>query len=425
MTRPSSCLLVPVVALGVVLVACGDDSAGDGAPPEAASTGTLDGDESEGEVPGSTGEEPDPAGAAPDREPPQPDPDQWVWDLPPGFPVPYVPEDNPMSAAKVELGRHVFYDERLSIDGTMSCATCHRQELAFTDGRAHGVGATGEEHVRGAMTLANVAYASTLSWADPALVALEEHALVPLFGDDPIEMGLVDEADLIARISDDPTYLDLFEQAFPDQAQPMTLHNVTASLACFQRTLISGRSPFDRWFYEGDEAAVSDAVKRGYELFHHPFGCFYCHFGFDFTDAVFFADLPERSTPFHNVGLYNLDEQGAYPEHDMGLYAITGKAEDMGRFKAPTLRNIAVTGPYMHDGSIETLAEVLEHYADGGRTIPKGPYAGVGADNPHKDVLMGSFDLGPHELSDGMALLESLTDQEFLTNPAFSDPWEQ
>ena len=204
----------------------------------------------------------------------------------------------------------------------------------------------------------------------------------------------------------------------------MTQRNVVGSLACFQRTLLSGRSPFDRWFFEGDESALSDAAKRGYDLFHHPFECFYCHFGFNFTDAVYFAELPERTTPFHNIGLYNLDEQGGYPEANTGLHAHTGAPEDMGRFKAPTLRNITVTGPYMHDGSIETLQEVLEHYAAGGRTIPKGPHAGVGADNPHKDVLMGSFDLGPHELSDAMALFESLTDEQFLTNPAFSDPWE-
>ena len=207
--------VAPSAALAVALVACNADPDGEAPPTEAASTTAPSEEDSSGAPPDGTDGDPDSTGAAPDREPPSPEPDEWVWDLPPGFPVPYVPEDNPMSAAKVELGRHLFYDERLSVDGTMSCATCHRQELAFTDGRAHGVGATGEHHVRGTMSLANVAYASTLSWADPALVDLEEHALVPMFGVDPIEMGLLDEADLIARISDDPTYLDLFEQAYP------------------------------------------------------------------------------------------------------------------------------------------------------------------------------------------------------------------
>lgn len=406
----------------VMLVACndsgsgepalGDDSSGTQVDDVGLDTGETVGDESS-----------DTGGGEPEREPP-PVTDVWEWDLPTGFPEPYVPPDNPMSAEKVELGRHLFYDARLSVNGTTSCASCHQQEFAFTDGLAQAQGATGQSHHRGSMSLANVVYASTLGWGDPTLFDLEDQALKPLFGVEPIEMGLIDEADVIARISDEPRYVELFERAYPDQAQPMTLDNITGSIASFERTLISGRSPFDRWFYEGDEAAISESAKRGYDFIHFPGECFYCHFSFNFSDAVYFAELPERTASFHNIALYNLDENGAYPEGNTGVHSSTGLASDMGRFKSPTLRNITVTAPYMHDGSAGTLLDVLEHYAAGGRTIEEGPYAGVGADNPHRDVFMRNFELKDDDIEDAMALFESLRDDEFLTNPAFSDPWK-
>ncbi|MCH9686580.1 MAG: di-heme enzyme [Deltaproteobacteria bacterium] len=424
-----STLLLAVLSLGAA--GCGDDGGGAGADdPEPGSTGeptassdgpaaTTDADTDTDAEDSSSGDDP---GRTPTDEPPEPE--EWVWDLPTGFPVPAVPEDNPMSAAKVELGRHLFYDERLSVNGTTSCASCHRQELAFTDGGAVSTGATGDQTSRGSMSLANVAYASTLGWGNPTLLSLEAHALLPLFGNDPIEMGLLDEADIVGKIADDPIYVDLFEDAYPNEAQPITLAHASGSIASFQRTLISGRSPFDRWFYDSDESAISESAKRGYNLFHVRGECFYCHFSFNFSDATYFESLPELTTPFHNIGLYNIDGEGAYPQGNTGVHAFTGAPEDMGRFKSPTLRNIVVTGPYMHDGSIETLPEVLEHYGAGGRTIAEGPHAGVGADNPFKDPLMVTFELQDHELVDMMAWFESLTDEEFLTNPAFSNPWE-
>lgn len=351
-------------------------------------------------------------------------PELWQWDLPPGFPVPYVPEANPMSAAKVELGRHLFYDVRLSVNGTTSCATCHQQELAFTDGLAHAVGATGMEHPRGAMALANVGYASTLAWANPNLLELETHALAPMFGIDPVELGLVDEADVIAKISDDDTYAQLFAVAYPDQVEPLSLQNVTYAIASFERTLISGRAPFDRFFFQADEAAISESAKRGFDLFLAPFACHYCHFSFNYTDATYFPALSSRPMPFHNIGLYNLDDDGGYPEPNTGLFAATGEAADMGRFKAPTLRNIMLTAPYMHDGSVATIEEVVQHYADRGRTIDAGPLAGIGGNNPHLDSQMPqTVELSEQDMTDIVAFLESLTDDEFIANPDFGDPW--
>lgn len=414
---PAGVLLWCVGAVG-----CNDPSGGEGGSAEgsdgtaATDTDASGDDDGSGDAGSDDGD--------PGREPTDPD-QTWQWDLPPGFPEPYVPADNPMTAAKVELGRYLFYDTRLSVNGTTSCGTCHQQQYAFTDGRAQAVGATGQSHTRGSMSLANVVYASTLGWGNPELYDLEEQALGPLFGVQPIEMGLVDEADVVARISDDPVYVELFERAYPDDAQPMTLDHITGSIASFERTLISGNSPFDRWFYGGDESAVSESAKRGYDFIHFPGECFYCHFSFGWTDAVYFAELPERTTKFHNIALYNLDEDGSYPEGNTGVHSYTGQASDMGRFKSPTLRNITVTAPYMHDGSAATLRDVLEHYAAGGRTIEDGPHAGVGADNPHKSVFMRDFSLKEEDVEDAMALFEALRDDEFLTNPAFADPWAE
>lgn len=341
------------------------------------------------------------------------EPTPWVWSLPTGFPDPYVPEDNPMTVEKVELGRHLFYDTRLSGNGTFSCASCHQQASAFTDGRGQALGSTGELHPRGSMSLANVAYASTLAWGNPDLIDLEVHALGPMFGDDPVELGLADEAAPIAAIADDPRYQELFDAAYPhDGDDAMTLDHIVQSIASFQRTLISGSAPFDRWFFESDESAISASAKRGWELFNFPGECTYCHFNFNFSDSTYFPALPERTAAFHNTGLYNVDGEGAYPESNEGLYNFTGKAEDMGKFKSPTLRNIALTAPYMHDGSLETLEDVLEHYALGGRV-----------DTPHADFQMTTFELTPQMLEDFQAFFDSLTDDSFLTDPAFSDPW--
>lgn len=349
----------------------------------------------------------------------------YDWDLPPGFPAPWEPSENPTTREKVELGRHLFYDARLSVNGESSCATCHVQELAFTDGRALSVGTTGQAHPRSSMSLANVGYASTLTWANPLLHQLERQALVPLFGADPIELGLRDAADIEARVAGDETYAELFESAFPDAEELGTLQQITRALASFQRTLISGRSPYDRWI-KGDKGALDESAKRGFQLFNsEKLECFHCHTGFNFTTHVHYAGKNLFETPFHNTGLYNVDGEGAYPEPNTGVSSITLDPKDMGRFKPPTLRNVAVTAPYMHDGSVATLSEVLDHYAAGGRTLTRAPYAGDGSKSPLKDPFVVGFTLTEQERADVIAFLESLTDEEFLTNPAFGNPWTQ
>ena len=356
----------------------------------------------------------------PPASPPSPEP--YTWQLPKGFPVPVVPTDNPMSDSKVELGRHLFYDTRLSVTGDVSCATCHQQALAFTDGNAGSIGATGEIHRRGAMSLANVAYSLSLNWDGFEPMDLETQLLTPLFGQDPVEMGLPRTPAALEPLRRDDPMMSLFHSAFPDDSAPVSFDNLAKALAAFQRTLISGDAPYDRYWNHGDEDALSPAQKRGMGLFFSSrLSCSECHRRFNFSGPLRHQGSRPRRAELHNTGLYNL-EGGAYPDSDQGRFEQTREPSDMGRFRPPTLRNIAVTAPYMHDGSIATLDGVLDHYAAGGRTVTSGPHAGIGRDNPWKSEEVQGFTLSAEERRDLLAFLHSLTDDTFLQNPRFARP---
>ena len=348
----------------------------------------------------------------------------YVWRLPDNAPQPVVPSDNPMSPAKVELGRWLFYDTRLSGNQTMSCASCHIQGLAFTDGRARSIGSTGEIHPRSSMSLVNVAYASRLTWANPLLDRLEDQALTPLLGDTPVEMGLGGNMDeFAALLRTEPKYLDLTRKAFPGDRDPYSLLNGVRAISAFVRTIISFDSPYDRYL-RGDEAALSDAAIRGMDLFFSErLECFHCHGGFNFTDSTTHASATVDRVGYHNTGLYNLAGTGAYPEDNTGLYDMTGERRDMGRFKAPSLRNVAVTAPYMHDGSVATLIDAVAHYQRGGRLIEEGAYAGDGRLSPFKSEFVVGFELSDAERVDLITFLESLTDEAVLTDKRFSNPF--
>lgn len=347
---------------------------------------------------------------------------ETTWNVRQGFPRPVVPKNNPMSAAKAELGRHFFYDKRMSLNGTLSCAECHRQELAFTDGKTHSEGVTGELHPRSAMSLVNVAYAANLTWADPKRQNLEEQALVPLLGREPIELGMSgQEQRFLDEAAKDAIYQRLVPAAFPGETDPYTITNVMKAIAAFERTIISTSSPYDRYRYDGDPTAISASAKRGEILFFSSerAGCFQCHGGWNFSGPLRIAGQEEaddsRQASFHNTGLYNAPGLHLYPAPNTGLFVHTGQAKDVGRFRTPTLRNIAVTAPYMHDGSIATLEEVIDHYANGGRA----------KENPNKSRILNGFKLSNSDKIDLVEFLKSLTDQNVLTNPAWSDPWKQ
>lgn len=351
-------------------------------------------------------------------------PSDYQWALVDNAPRPAVPTNNPMSAVKVELGRRLFYDQRLSVNGTTSCASCHIQALAFTDAKARSFGATGEIHPRSSMSLVNVAYASRLTWANQLLSQLEDQALTPMFGENPIEMGLNGKEDaVVALLRSDAHYSELIPKAFPDDADPYSIIAVTRSLAAFVRTIISFDSPYDRYL-QGDEQAISEAAARGMDLFFSErLECFHCHGGFNFTDSTTHADAVIEGIGYHNTGLYNIDGNGAYPASNTGLHDMTGERRDMGRFKAPTLRNIAITGPYMHDGSVATLDDVLDHYMRGGRLLSDGNYAGDGRLNPFKSEFIRGFELSSAERAELLAFLASLTDQSVISATRWSDPF--
>ena len=295
----------------------------------------------------------------------------------------------------MQLGRRLFYDTRLSGNGSYSCASCHQQAHAFTDGRGQAVGSTGQTHARSALSLTNVAYNATFGWADNTRRSLEAQMEVPMYNEHPVELGLTHrDGDLVARLAAREDDVARFRAAFPDDPQPVTMPHVIKAIASFERVLLSGNSPVDRYLFKDDRTALSPAARRGLDLFFSSrLRCGQCHSSFNLSGPVTFEGAPHVPLVFHHNGLVTADP---------GLFERTQDKADAGKFRAPTLRNIAVTAPYMHDGSIPTLAKVVEHYA--ARGLPNG------------------FAISPPETEDLIAFLESLTDEEFLANPALSDP---
>jgi cytochrome c peroxidase len=314
-----------------------------------------------------------------------------ILQLPVGFPKPRIPADNPMSVAKTELGRYLFYDKRLSGNQTQSCGSCHQQALAFTDGSAHATGSTGDAHPRSSMSLVNVAYAGVLTWTNPEMRSLEKQVMIPLMGQEPVEMGMPNASELVKRLENDARYRELFAKAFP--GEPVTIENATKAIAAFERTIISARSPYDRYYFGRDANAISDSAKRGEALFFTEgvAGCYRCHGGFNMSDTSESEDRPLAQVALHD----------------------TAVSDGPQKFKVPPLRNIAVTAPYMHDGSMRTLEEVIDHYAQGGRF----------SDNTYKDARMIRIPLTDQNKRDLIAFLNALTDDALLHDPRFSDPF--
>jgi cytochrome c peroxidase len=349
---------------------------------------------------------------------------RWAWTLPAGMPQPRVPADNPMSRGKVAIGHRLFYDVRLSGNETQSCSTCHRPELAFTDGRVTPVGSTGEPLPRNSPSLVDSAYHSTLTWANPALVTLEKQMEVPLFATHPVELGVNDKnkGAILNRLREDPWYAKRFPRVFRTAKRPITWTSVIRSIASFERSIVSANSKYDR--YLRGKAKLSPEERRGMDLFMGEEGeCSHCHGSFLFDDQDTYVGSPRERPKFHNTGLYNVGETGEYPYPNRGLFEITGKPKDMGAFRAPSLRNVARTAPYMHDGSVATLKEVVDNYAAGGRDVTEGPYAGDGRKNPHKDPLISGIDLSEQDREDIVAFLTTLTEPDFSKNPRFADPF--
>lgn len=303
--------------------------------------------------------------------------------LPRGFPEPLVPVDNPMSEAKVALGRRLFFEKRLSLTSNYSCASCHDPARAFTDGRAQAVGATGQRMLRGAMTLVNVAYNASYGWTDPAVTTLEAQMHQPLFNEHPVEMGLAGrETAVVALLSGDSSYAVAFSAAFPEQTAPVSIDHLIRAIACYERMLISGNSPFDRYVYRGEHDAIDVSAKRGMALFYSArLGCANCHGGFNFTGTAVSREQVTAVPAFARNGV------------------------DATPIRIPTLRNIALTAPYMHDGRFATLDAVIAHYESS-------------ATDQQVDTRLRKFALTSDERRDLRAFLEALTDSEFIRSSA-------
>ncbi len=340
-----------------------------------------------------------------------------------GLPPVPVPADNPQTAAKIALGALLFNDTRFSSTGEVSCATCHDAQKAFTDTplkTSEGINKlTG---TRNAPTVVNAVYMKTQFW-DGRSPSLEDQALHPFTN--PVEMGLKDHEPILEIVRADPGYAGAFESVFGKTGEAITMVEVTQAIAAFERAQVSGNTPFDRWFYGGEEDAMTAAQKKGYEIFINEGRCVSCHI-IEQTQALF------TDNRFHNIGVGINDIQNDVPSlareflraeatlsevdikvlsdkktSELGRFAVTRGFDDLGSFKTPTLRNIAVTGPYMHDGSLATLKDVVTHYNNGGVTK---------AGDPVNDFLSGG--IRPLDLTDGdidnlVAFMEALTSPEY------------
>lgn len=325
---------------------------------------------------------------------------------------------------QAELGRYLFYERRLSLNEDRSCGICHEPALGFTDGFVRAVGTTHALHPRNTLTLTNVGSREALTWLPSAPDDLAEQLLVPLLGEHPVELGMADTIDqVLESFRDDPVYAARFPAAFPDDADPFTLDRLAQAIAAFERTLVSDTSPHDRHL-AGDADALGPQQLRGLALFRSErLGCTRCHAGPDLDQPADESGATTARHGFFNTGLYDVDGLGSYPEGGRGRFEATGEAEDMGRFRTPTLRNVALTGPYYHDGSGATLADVIAHYAAGGRVLVGGPNPGDGRDSPTKSELVAGFEISADEAADLEAFLHALTDWDFIEDPAFADPW--
>lgn len=299
-------------------------------------------------------------------------------EVPRGLPSPWVPPSNPVTDAKLALGRRLFFDRTLSRDGTKGCVDCHAPEKGYGDGLPTAVGVRGQVGPRNVPSLLNAAIYPALFW-DGRAVSLEAQAEGPLLA--PTELDMTEDL-LVERIASVPSYAPLFEAAFGSKT--VTLRRVGHALAAFQRTLLAADSPFDRFWFGGEADALSPAARRGHAVFTGKGACASCH-------TVGPSDAAFTDFGFHATGTV---KEGAT---DVGRSMVTGDPADRGRFRTPTLRNVALTAPFFHDGSARTLAEVVEHYDRGGTKV-----AGRAPE-------ISPLHLTPAEQADLVAFLEALT----------------
>jgi len=307
-----------------------------------------------------------------------------LMETPLGFPEPTAPEGNEFTKLRWDLGKKLFFDKALSIDNSISCASCHHPELAFSDDKSVSLGVENRAGTRNSPTLANLVYHPYFT-REGGVPTLEMQILVPIQEHNEFDFNIL----LIAnRLSQDTTYVRMAQEAYDREPDAFV---ITRALACFERSLLSGYSLYDQFVNHNKADALSTAQIKGMNLFFSDrTNCATCHSDFNFTNYA-----------FENNGLYEDYE-------DEGRFKLTGEEADRALFKVPTLRNVAATAPYMHDGSVGTLEDVIEHYNSGGKN------------HPHKSELIQPLNLSASEKEDLKQFLQSLTDEHFINNPLFN-----
>ena len=341
-----------------------------------------------------------------------------------GLPPVPVPENNPQTPEKIALGDKLFHDQRFSSTGEVSCATCHDAQKAFTDSPLKvSEGIEKLTGTRNAPTVINSAYFTTLFW-DGRSPDLEDQSIHPFVN--PVEMGLANHEPILEIVRNDPDYAPAFQQVFGKSGEQITLTEVIQAIAAFERTIVAGDTPFDRWYFAGDGRGMSDAAKRGFEVFIGQGRCVSCHV-IEQTQALF------TDNRFHNIGVGINNIQQDVPElagaflkakaegldvdiavltdsktSELGRFAISEHFDDMGAFKTSTLRNIALTAPYMHDGSLATLRDVVVHYNNGGFS-KEGEQV-----NAFLSGGIRPLKLSERQIDDLVAFMEALTSPQFV-----------
>jgi cytochrome c peroxidase len=339
-----------------------------------------------------------------------------------GLPPVPIPENNPQTPEKIALGDKLFHDTRFSSTGEVSCSTCHDRAKAFTDSPLKvSEGIDKLTGTRNAPTVLNSVYFTTMFW-DGRSPDLEDQSLHPFTN--PVEQGLKDHEPILEIVRTDPDYIKAFEAVFGKTGDEITMTEVTRAIASFERDQVFGNSPFDRWYFGREEDALTEAQKRGFDIFVNQGRCVSCHV-VEQTQALF------TDNRFHNIGVGINDIQDDVPDlarefvkadytktevdvavltdpktSELGRFAVTSGFDDLGSFKTPTLRNIDLTAPYMHDGSLATLRDVVVHYNNGGVTVEG---------DPVNDFLSGGIRpllLNDEQIDDLVAFMESLTSPE-------------
>jgi cytochrome c peroxidase len=345
-----------------------------------------------------------------------------------GLPPVPIPAANPQTPEKIALGKKLFEDKRFSSTGLVACANCHEAKKAFTDSPLRvSDGIRKLNGTRNAPTVVNAAYFASMFW-DGRSPSLEDQSLHPFVN--PVEMGLKDHQPILKIVRSDPQYARSFEQVFGKKGPGVTMKEVTQAIAAFERTQVAGNSPFDRYFYGGQADALSAAQKRGFELYVNKGRCVSCHV-IEQTQALF------SDHRFHNVGVGINEIQKDVPAlageflkaqatlaqvdikvlgdkrtSELGRFAVDRSFEGLGAFKTPTLRNVAVTPPYMHDGSKKTLRDVVVHYNNGGVTKEADPV------NDFLSSGIRPLGLTDPEIDDLVAFMEALTSPEYAGLPS-------